>query len=83
VLVMVHVLLFLVFLEHLHLRVAGLRHERGAGLVGERHVVGILICVMPRAIGGEGLGLLSSRVARDVAMLLMLWSKSAARNDRV
>ena len=82
-LVMVHVVLFLVVLEYLHLRVAGLRHERGTGLVGERHVVGILVGVVPGAIGGERLRLLWSRVARDVAMLMMLWCWKPARNDRV
>ena len=41
VLFLVHVVLFLGVLEHLHLGIVGLRHEGGAGLVGERHGVGI------------------------------------------
>lgn len=81
VLFLVHVLVFWVVLEYLHLRIVGLRHERGTGLVGERHRVGIWVGIVPGAIGSKRLRLLRSRVARVVAMLMMLWK--AVRSDRV
>jgi hypothetical protein len=49
-LVLVEVFLFLVVLEHLHLRIVGFGHERGPRLVGERHCVVIGIDVVPGVI---------------------------------